>query len=654
MKPPGPSGSGEADASAWKANEPLFETIMRHAPMGFAFFDLEFRYRLINDKLAEINGLPAADHIGKTVAEVVPQLWPAVAPIMMSVRDTGHAIVDVEVSGEVPSTPGETRYWLEGFYPVRRDGTLVGIGVMAVELTEQKRAENDHRAILAAMPDLMFDLAADGTHLNFHAPREEALFVRPDKILGRRVREVLPAEVAALYERHIAATLESGVMQVFEYTLAYDAADKTFEARMVRKTADEVLVIVRDITERRRSDEQRRLLEEQFRQAQKMEAVGQLAGGVAHDFNNLLTVINAYSEMVLEALPDHDPSKALVAEVRKAGDRAGTLTRQLLLFSRQQVLEPKVLDLNAVIGESERMLRRLIGEDIEFKTQLDAGLGLVRVDPGQIEQALLNLSVNARDAMPTGGRLTVETRNVTIADGDAHARDGARPGDYSVIAVTDTGSGMDEATKSRLFEPFFTTKGPGKGTGLGLAVVFGVVKQSGGHIEVVTAPGLGTTFSLFFPHVAGADAADRQAPAQTAMAGGHETIMLVEDDPGVRMLARRVLERRGYTVMEATDGLEAVRALEAYTGPLHLVISDVVMPHFGGRQLAELVMALRPGVRVLFLSGYTDDAVVRHGVQGAEFAFLQKPFTPATLAAKVREVLDAPGQSPSATLNSSQ
>ena len=639
-----PPGSGKADVSAWKEHEPLLQTIVRHAPMGFAFIDLDFRYLLINDKLAQINGRAAADHIGSTVAEVVPHLWPLIKPILMRVRDTREAAVDIELSGEVPSTPGEIRHWLEGFYPVSRDdGTLVGIGAIVVEMTEQKRAEDDRQAILAAMPDFMFDLAADGTHLNFHAPREHTLFVPPDRLLGRRVGEVLPADVAALYERNIAVTLQSGMMQVFEYVLSYpDAVNKAFEARMVRKTADEVLVIVRDISDRRRSEQERRLLEEQFRQAQKMEAVGQLAGGVAHDFNNLLTIINAYSDMVLESLPEDEPSRALVAEIRKAGDRAGTLTRQLLLFSRQQILEPKVLDLNAVIGDAERMLRRLIGEDIEFETRLASDLKPVRVDPGQVEQTLLNLCVNSRDAMPTGGRLTIETRNVTIGDGRWFGAEAARPGDYSRVSVTDSGTGMDEPTKARLFEPFFTTKSPGKGTGLGLAVVFGVMKQSGGYVEVDTAPGRGTTFCLYFPHVSGASSAERVSTHVSVAPAGHETIMLAEDDRGVRTLARQILERRGYKVIEAADGDEAVRLLQSAAGPIDLLISDVVMPNIGGRDLAAMAHAMRPGLKILFLSGYTDDVVLRHGIEGSELDFLQKPFTPTALAAKVREVLDGP------------
>jgi two-component system, cell cycle sensor histidine kinase and response regulator CckA len=392
--------------------------------------------------------------------------------------------------------------------------------------------------------------------------------------------------------------------------------------------------VQQDVTERRH-------LEEQFRQAQKMEAVGQLAGGVAHDFNNLLTVINGYSDIILTSLPPGDPNRELLAEVYKAGQRAGTLTRQLLVFSRQQVVEPKVLDLNVVVGDIERMIRRLIGEDVLLTTRLAPGLGPVKADVGQIEQVITNLCVNARDAMPTGGKLTIETQNVILDDAYPRTHPGVQPGEYTLLAVSDTGTGMDKATKARIFEPFFTTKGPGKGTGLGLAVVFGVVKQFGGNVEVYTELGHGTTFKMYLPKVRGRVSSGKSLPGVALMPRGTETVLLVEDEEAVRALARHILKGCGYTLLVAGDGREAVRLVEKYSGPIDLLISDVVMPHLGGRQLAERVAALRPGIKTLFLSGYTDDAVVRHGVLEAEFAFLQKPFTPSGLAVKVRQVLDS-------------
>jgi PAS domain S-box-containing protein len=403
------------------------------------------------------------------------------------------------------------------------------------------------------------------------------------------------------------------------------------EGRIVGASA-----ILRDISGRMR-------LEEQLHQAQKMEAVGQLAGGVAHDFNNLLTIISGYSDMLISRLPADDPTRSLIQEIHKAGDRAALLTRQLLTFSRKAVVERRVLDLNAIVSDTEKMLLRLIGEDIAVSTVLDRALGRVKGDAGQMEQIIMNLVVNARDAMPQGGKLTIETQNVELGAGYAAEHLEVKPGRYVLMAVTDTGCGMSEETKARIFEPFFTTKGVGKGTGLGLATVFGIVKQSGGHIGVYSELGRGTTFKIYLPPVEELAHSDKFPHAPNVAPYGEETILLVEDEDGVRALTRLVLQTHGYTVLEAKNGKEALRIGEQHQGLLHLLITDVVMPEMGGRQAAEHLTACKPGIKVLFLSGYTDDAVVRHGILEAEVAFLQKPFTPVGLAKKVREVLDGVG-----------
>jgi PAS domain S-box-containing protein len=381
-------------------------------------------------------------------------------------------------------------------------------------------------------------------------------------------------------------------------------------------------------------------LQEQFQHAQRMEAIGRLAGGVAHDFNNLLTVINGYSGMALgNALLDARMRRQL-EEIKKAGERAATLTRQLLAFSRKQMLQPTVVDFNGLLAEMEKMFRHVIGEDIDFTVHYKPDLWRVKADAGQLEQVIMNLVVNARDAMPDGGKLTIETANVTLQENFMTTRREPRVGQYVMVAVSDTGCGIDESIEGRLFEPFFTTKEPGKGTGLGLATVYGIVKQSNGHIGVYSEPGFGTTFKLYLPRYAGETLAEAADPSPVVTRHGTETVLLVEDDDSVRVLAHTILMESGYKVLEARNGLEALLLSEQYGAPIHLLVTDVVMPKISGRQLAERLLLLHPGLKVLYLSGYTDDAVVRHGVVEANVPFLQKPFPPRLLVQKVREVLD--------------
>jgi signal transduction histidine kinase len=388
--------------------------------------------------------------------------------------------------------------------------------------------------------------------------------------------------------------------------------------------------------------EERRQLEQQFRQAQKMEAIGQLASGVAHDFNNLLTVISGYVELALGKLPEGDPMKGQLAEVRRASERAAGLTRQLLTISRKQVANPRVLDLNEVVGGMDKMLRRLIRADISYETSLGKGLGRVRADPGQVEQVLMNLVVNARDALPQGGKLTVETGNVNLGAEAARSRLGVRPGPHVMLAVSDTGHGMDAETLERIFEPFFTTKGEGKGTGLGLATVYGIVKQSGGSIFVYSEPGQGTTFKVYLPRADVTQEAVDGAETGPVAQGGTERILLVEDTDPVRILAASVLRGLGYEVVEARNPEEALDICRKGGPGLHLLVTDVVMPGMSGRALADRVLAHCPEARVLYVSGYADDAIVRHGILTAGTNFLQKPFSPMDLGKRVREILDAP------------
>jgi PAS domain S-box-containing protein len=394
---------------------------------------------------------------------------------------------------------------------------------------------------------------------------------------------------------------------------------------------------VQDITERKQ-------LEAQFRQSQKMEAIGQLAGGIAHDFNNILTAIMGYSELLLQLHPDErDPERKDIEQIKQAGERATSLTRQLLAFSRQQILQPQVLNLNGVVADMSKMLRRLIGEDIDLVTLLDEELGRVKADPGQIERVILNLAVNARDAMPRGGKLTIETVNVDLDEEYARRYVEVEPGPYVMLAVSDTGVGMDAETRSRLFEPFYTTKEQGKGTGLGLATVHGIINQSGGRIWVYSEPDQGTTFKMYLPRTEEAVELVDQDHASARSLQGSETILLVEDEDMVRELARHVLTQHGYIVLAARHGEEALQFGERHAEPIHLLLTDVIMPRgMSGRQLAERLASLRPEIRVLYMSGYTDDAIVHHGVLESGTNFLQKPFATDALAAKVRRVLDTP------------
>jgi two-component system cell cycle sensor histidine kinase/response regulator CckA len=394
------------------------------------------------------------------------------------------------------------------------------------------------------------------------------------------------------------------------------------------------LIVVHDVTERVK-------LEEQLRQSQKMDAIGRLAGGIAHDFNNVLSIILSYGEMMLSTMRDDEPMRDDVVEIRKAARRAADLTSQLLMFSRQQVVDPKVLDLNDILASMDKMLRRLVGADVDFVSIPSRGLGRVRADAGSIDQVVMNLVVNARDAMPTGGKLTLETANVTLDETYARDHLGVAPGPHVMLAVSDTGSGMSKATLARIFEPFFTTKGLGKGTGLGLSTVFGIVKQSGGSLWVYSEPGQGTTFKVYLPQVDAPVAANGAPLVPRASLQGSETILLVEDDEQVRAVVVAILRKNGYQVLEAPNGTDGLARASAWPDRIDLLLTDVVMPQMSGPVLAKRLDAIRPGVKVLCMSGYTDDSIVRHGVLDERFAYVQKPITPELLLMKVRDVLGA-------------
>jgi PAS domain S-box-containing protein len=425
------------------------------------------------------------------------------------------------------------------------------------------------------------------------------------------------------------------------YSSDPDAFDSE-EVDLLRELADDVaygIGALRNRDERERAERVLKKTQEQFLQAQKMEAVGRLAGGVAHDFNNLLTIINGYGDLLLGRAREGSIERSQLEEIRKAGDRAAALTRQLLAFSRKQVVMPTVLDLNLTVEGMERMLERLIGEDVEFVENLSESLGRVRADAGQIEQVIMNLAVNARDAMPKGGKLAIETANVELDETYARSHAYVTPGKYVMLAISDTGCGMDAETQSHIFEPFFTTKGQGKGTGLGLSTAYGIVKQSGGHIAVYSEVGRGTTFKIYLKRV-DEPVAETAKEEVAVSVSGTETILLVEDEPGVRALAEITLRGNGYKLLVAGEYIEALALARQHAGSIHLLLTDVIMPGLNGRELADLLHALRPQMRVLFISGYTADAIAQHGILDEDVAFLPKPFTPRDLLRKVRETLD--------------
>ncbi|PWB67416.1 MAG: hypothetical protein C3F14_02245 [Deltaproteobacteria bacterium] len=626
---------------ALRQSEATLKTFLEAIPETALLINLDGTIAAANRGVLEGVGLDSGEIVGRNALDYsAPDLVESRKARIAEVVRTGEPAVFEDTS--VASGRTHINY----VHPVRDEaGRVSRVAVVGLDITERKsseealrRSEEQSRTLVDSARDMIFALSPDGLFVALNPAFEKLTGWPREEWIGKPFAEVLHADDVPAAQELFAMSLRSEPPPNAQFRFrsregGYLVGEMTAN---VPGQDGRLLGIVRDITDRVR-------LEDQLRQAQKMEAVGRLAGGVAHDFNNLLTAIGGYSELLLSDLAPGDPRRADVEEIKKATERAASLTRQLLAFSRKQVLQPKVLDLNAVVGNLDRMLRRLIGEDLDLVTVLKPGLWNVQVDPGQVEQVIMNIVVNARDAMPDGGKVTIETGNVALDDRYVRQHPVVKPGDYVLLAISDTGTGMDEETKNRLFEPFYTTKDKGKGTGLGLSTVYGIVKQSGGYIWVYSEIGKGASFKVYLPRYGGSPGEARPEESPVSPSQGRETVLLVEDEAMVRLLVRNILEGNGYTVLEASDGEEAISIGGGHAAPIHLILTDVVMPKMCGREAAETLAPRLPGVKVLYMSGYTDEAIVRHGVLETGIPFLEKPFTPVSLLRKVRQVLDAPG-----------
>ncbi len=621
--------------------------------------DSEDRYRRIVENISEgvwiydgagitkfMNG-QMAKMLGTTIEEAVGQ------PIFVYMEETQIELSRHRLDRRMRGISERLEFRLK-----RRDGSALWISSHAAplfdakgrfessvelvtDITELRRSQLVARqlaAIVESSSDAILSCDLSGAIRSWNPAAEQLTHYSRDEAIGRPV-SMLFSDEAAARGRTYEGSLRRRDGSFVEISLASSPVrDEHDEHGEYRGTA----MIIRDVSERVKTTAALRRAEEQLRQAQKMEAIGSLAGGVAHDFNNLLSVILSYADMMIDDLQPADPMRAELDEVRRAGMRATELTRQLLAFSRKQILEPRVLDVNEVVHGVRKMLGRVLGEDVELCLILPEGPAMVHADAGQLEQVIMNLVVNARDAMPTGGRLTIEASTV-VFDADAAAiHAGVAPGRYVMLAVTDTGSGMDRETQARIFEPFFTTKDKSKGTGLGLSTVYGIVQQSGGHIWVYSEPGCGTTFKIYLPRTTLTLQTGLIPLVEATTAGGVETILLVEDEPQVRQLIRTLLTKRGYNVLDAANGGEALLVCEQFGARIHLLLTDVVMPRMSGRVLAERLATERPDMAVLFMSGYTENTISQHGVLDAGVEFLAKPITPESLLRKLRTVLDQP------------
>ena len=561
---------------------------------------------------------------------------------------------DLNVEYRIKDSSGNWRWFHDRSIGKHTEGEAIVIEGISIDITDRKRTEDAlreseerYRTLVETSPDAISLL---DSHLNVMMANRPALVLYGyesfEEVIGRSALDFIAPEDRPRALVDAGKMLKTGCIATAEFTLlrkggvSFPAELRTSLILNGEKKPLAIICVIRDISIRKRAEAERAALEDQLRQSQKMEAIGRLAGGVAHDFNNLLTVIKGYCQLSLAEMKEQTPIRDAFEVINKATEKAADLTRQLLAFSRRQIMEVRVLDVNALLQNLDKMLRRIIGEDIELVTLLGKEVGRVKADPGQIEQVVMNLAVNAKDAMSAGGKLIIETANVELDQAYAHAHVAVRPGRYVMIAVSDTGGGMGPEVRDRLFEPFFTTKEKGKGTGLGLSMVYGIVKQSNGNIWVYSEPGKGTTFKIFLPRVDEPTEKLRAQAVNEEFSRGSETILVVEDDKEVRNLAVRMLKRQGYIVLEGSYGEEALNVCKNHQGPIHLLLTDVVMPGMNGHELAKRLESFHPEMKMLYMSGYTDNAIVMHGVLVQGVHYIQKPFTVDALAKKVREVLD--------------
>jgi two-component system, cell cycle sensor histidine kinase and response regulator CckA len=629
-----------------RASEEGYRRIIESTSEGVWLSDATYKTTFVNQQMADLLGYTREEMIGQDALRFVSREGRARAGERLERRRRGIAET---FQNEYIRKDGTSCWALAKTNALLDDrGGFAGTVALLTDTTERRafeEARNRLAAIVESSEDAMVSVALDGAITSWNRGAEKLYQYSATEAVGASIFLIVPPSLLD-EERGILDRVTRGEV-VRQYETERRRKDGSLVAvavtispvRDATGTVVAVAKIARDLTAKRGAEAAHHKIEEQFRQAQKMEAVGRLAGGVAHDFNNLLSVILSYSDLALTDLKAGDPMRDDMEQIQAAGRSATELTGQLLAFSRQQVLQPRVLDLNASVAGMDRMLRRLIGEDVELTLAAAVDLGRVLADPGQIEQVVMNLAVNARDAMPDGGKLTIETSNVELDAAYVSAHVGVAPGRYVMIAVSDTGTGMDAATRARVFEPFFTTKPVGKGTGLGLATVFGIVQQSGGHVDVYSEPGHGTAFKVYFPRTDKAAETPRAAGPRESLRGS-ETILLVEDEEQVRAVACAILRRYGYHVLETSNGVDARVTSDGFAKEIHLLLTDVVMPGMSGRKLAEELTLRRPQMKVLYASGYTDDAIVHHGVLAAGVAFLQKPFTPDAILRKVRQVLD--------------